>query len=59
MLARAGVDVLINIGTDVEDSRRAISVAEAHDGVWATAGVHPHEASSGLDGLAALSLGTQ
>jgi len=50
----AGVDVLINIGTDVEDSRRAISVAEAHDGVWATAGVHPHEASSGLDGLAAL-----
>ena len=47
----AGVEVLINVGTDVEDSRRAIAVAEAHDGVWATAGVHPHEASSGLDGL--------
>ncbi|MXW88623.1 MAG: TatD family deoxyribonuclease [Acidimicrobiaceae bacterium] len=53
----AGVDVLINVGTDVEDSRRAISVAEAHNGVWATAGVHPHEASSGLDGLEALVLG--
>ena len=47
----AGVGVLINIGTDVEDSRRAVSVAVAHDGVWATAGVHPHEASSGIDGL--------
>ncbi len=50
----AGVEVLINVGTDVEDSRRAISVAEAHDGVWAAAGVHPHEASSGIDGLEAL-----
>ena len=50
----AGVEVLINVGTDVEDSRRAISVAEGHDGVWATAGVHPHEASGGIDGLEAL-----
>ena len=50
----AGVEVLVNVGTDVEDSRRAISVAEAHDGVWAAAGVHPHEASSGIDGLEAL-----
>ncbi len=47
----AGVEVLVNVGTDVDDSRRAIAVAEAHDGVWATAGVHPHEASGGLDGL--------
>ena len=50
----AGVEVLINVGTDVEDSGRAIAVAEAHDGVWATAGVHPHEASSGIDGLESL-----
>ena len=50
----AGVEVLINVGTDVEDSRRAIAVAGAHDGVWAAAGVHPHEASSGLDGLGPL-----
>ena len=50
----AGVEVLINVGTDVEASRRAISVAEAHDGVWATAGVHPHDASQGIDGLEAL-----
>ena len=50
----AGVEVLINVGTDVEDSRQAASVAGAHDGVWATAGVHPHEASGGIDGLEAL-----
>ena len=50
----AGVGVLINIGADVDDSRQAISVAEAHDGVWAKAGVHPHEASSGIEGLEAL-----
>ena len=50
----AGVEVLINVGTDVEASRQAVSVAADHDGVWATAGVHPHEASGGMDGLAAL-----
>ena len=50
----AGVGVLVTVGTDVEDSGRAISVAEAHEGVWATAGVHPHEASGGMGGLEAL-----
>ena len=47
----AGVEVLIDVGTDVKDSRRAVAVAGAHEGVWATAGVHPHEASGGIDGL--------
>ncbi len=47
----AGVELLINIGTDVANSRQAIAVAKAHRGVWATAGVHPHEASQGIDGL--------
>ena len=46
--------MLVTVGTDVENSRQAISVAEAHAGVWATAGVHPHEASRGMDGLEAL-----
>ena len=50
----AGVGLVVTVGTDVEDSRRAITLAEAHEGVWATAGVHPHEASSGLDGLESL-----
>lgn len=50
----AGVERMITVGCDVADSRAAIEVAAAHDGVWATAGVHPHEARHGLDGLEAL-----
>lgn len=47
----AGVERFVNVGTDLETSRRAISVAEDHAEVWATAGLHPHDASSGLDGI--------
>jgi TatD DNase family protein len=50
----AGVSRLITVGTDVEHSRDAITVAAAHAGVWATAGVHPHDASGGIDGLVEL-----
>jgi len=50
----AGVERFITVGCDVADSRAAIEVALAHDGVWATAGVHPHEAEHGIDGLEAL-----
>lgn len=51
---RAGVDQLITVGTTVAHSRAQIAVARAIDGVWATAGVHPHDAKDGLDGLAPL-----
>jgi TatD DNase family protein len=47
----AGVERLITVGTDVAESQRAIEVARSHEGVWATAGVHPHEAKEGVDGL--------
>ncbi len=47
----AGVARMITVGCDVADSRAAIAVAAAHDGVFATAGVHPHEAAGGIDGL--------
>jgi TatD DNase family protein len=50
----AGVTCLIDIGTDVSDSIEAIERAQRLDGVWATAGVHPHEAAGGIDGLADL-----
>ena len=48
----AGVARLITVGTDVASSRAAVLVARAHDGVWATAGVHPHDAAGGIAGLA-------
>ena len=40
----AGVDRMITIGTDATHSRMAIDVAAGHDGVWATVGLHPHDA---------------
>ncbi len=50
----AGVDRMITVGTDAEHSRQAIEVARAHDGVWATVGVHPHDAVQGTEAIVAL-----
>ncbi|HSP03326.1 MAG TPA: TatD family hydrolase [Acidimicrobiales bacterium] len=47
----AGVERLVHVGTDLGSSRSAMALAAAHDGVWATAGVHPHEARHGVDGI--------
>jgi TatD DNase family protein len=46
---RAGVERLVTVGTDAAQSRAAIDAAAAHDGVWATVGLHPHDASNGVD----------
>ena len=50
----AGVQKMIVIGTDLDTTRSAIDIASRHDGVWATVGLHPHDAKNGLDGLAEL-----
>lgn len=45
VLARAsaaGVTRIITVGIDLESSRRAIALAEQHQGIYATVGVHPH-----------------
>jgi len=48
--ARAeGVERVISIGTDTEESRKAIEVARGVDDVWATVGVHPHDATEGVE----------
>ncbi len=53
--ARAeGVERVITIGTDIEESRKAVEVAHRLPNVWATAGVHPHDATQGVDGLVPL-----
>ena len=49
---QAGVMQMICIGTSDENSRQAIEFAQNHDGIYASAGVHPHEAGSGLGQLA-------
>ncbi|MEX2588426.1 MAG: TatD family hydrolase [Actinomycetota bacterium] len=42
----AGVEGVITIGTDLPSSARAIEYANRHSRVWATVGVHPHDAES-------------
>ena len=53
--AEAGVTRILTVGTDVDDCRRALSLAERHEGVFAILGIHPHEAGTvTTDDLAAL-----
>lgn len=47
----AGVVAVVDVGTDAESSSRALERARRHAGVWATAGLHPHDAVQGTDGV--------
>jgi TatD DNase family protein len=47
----AGVTTMINVGCDADTIEMAIAVAAAHDGIYATAGLHPHEAKHGVDSI--------
>jgi len=49
--AASGVTRLLTVGTSVADSVAAAGIAARFDNVWATAGVHPHDAKSGIEGL--------
>jgi TatD DNase family protein len=57
--AEAGVGAVVNVGTDVEDSRRGAELAAALPNVYSTVGMHPHNAGShtaaDLEALAELS----
>ena len=53
--AEAGVGRIICVGTDAPQSEKAIEVARAHPGtVWATVGLHPHDAIQGVEGIVGL-----
>ena len=47
----AGVSELVTVASDPADARRAIDLAGASPGVWATVGLHPHEAAAFSDEL--------
>lgn len=48
--ARArGVETMLNISTRVSEWADVIGAAERHAGVWASVGVHPHEADHHVD----------
>ncbi|MBX6350210.1 MAG: TatD family hydrolase [Clostridia bacterium] len=54
VLARAweaGLSGIVVVGTDADSSRRALSLARATPGLWATVGLHPHAAASRLGDL--------
>lgn len=40
----SGVRYLINVGTDFESSKACIALSEKYDFIYATAGIHPHDA---------------
>lgn len=52
--AAAGVTRIVTIGTDAKSSAAAIDTASRHPGVYATVGLHPHDAASGLGPVSAL-----
>lgn len=48
----AGVTAMVTIGEDIEDSRRAIALAEPYE-ISVAAGIHPHEAKNAPPEIAA------
>lgn len=45
----AGVTGMVAVGCDRPTSEASIAVAQANDDVWATVGLHPHDADQGVD----------
>lgn len=50
----AGVGEMITVGCDRATSLAALDIADRHDQVYATVGLHPHEARFGVDSIADL-----
>jgi TatD DNase family protein len=49
--AASDVTKIITVGVDEQDSAEAIAVARAYEHVYATVGLHPHEADRGYEAL--------
>ena len=48
-MAQAGVRRCVLAGSDLETSRRIVTLARKHEGVYGAVGVHPHEAKTWTD----------
>jgi TatD DNase family protein len=44
----AGVEVIVTVGTNLRDCRKALDIAARHESVYAALGVHPHDVK-GID----------
>jgi TatD DNase family protein len=42
----AGVTRIVTVATTLDGARQALELADAHDGVYASLGIHPHEAAT-------------
>lgn len=49
----AGVGAVVTVGDDIASSAAAVSIADAHEDVFAVVGIHPYHAEAGQD-LAAI-----
>ncbi len=47
----AGVEKFVVIGCDAPTCEQALTVASQHSDVWATIGLHPHDAVNGVDSI--------
>ncbi len=47
----AGVELMVNVGFDLATSRDSIALAESHESIYASVGVHPHDAAALTDEL--------
>ena len=46
---KVGIECIVNVGFDLEGTRQAIELARAHEGLYATVGIHPHNANELTD----------
>ena len=42
----AGIKHIITVGTDSDDCRKAVALAQEHDFIYAAVGIHPHDAKT-------------
>lgn len=49
--SEADVKKIITVGINSEDSQKAVDLAATYENVWATVGIHPHEAAEIDQGL--------
>ena len=49
----AGIGRIINVGSSIEGSRRSVALAKEYDMVYASVGIHPHDAKSVTPGVMA------
>lgn len=45
-IRQAGVSLVVNIGSDLENSRQGVLLAEQYDFIYAAVGVHPYDAQN-------------